>query len=173
MATESPEDPDFLDENEGFAVDEGQIRVSMPRIPAEMVNSIALGMEDELVVAARHGFSFEEYQRVRSLKAFQVAVEAQRAEFQKNGLVFKVKRAMQADDLFDDIFVAAKGNATLVQKLQVAVAMARLGGLEPKEDKSTSVGPSFQINIDLGGAQSVSLSAAKPAPVVIENGADE
>ena len=35
--------------------------VSFPNVSDEMIASVALGMEDELIVAARHGLSVEEF----------------------------------------------------------------------------------------------------------------
>ena len=35
---------------------------SFPQISDEMVASVALGLEDELIVASRHGMSIEQYQ---------------------------------------------------------------------------------------------------------------
>lgn len=151
---------------------DSDFRVAVSQIPAKMVQDIALGLEDELVVASRHGFSYEDYQEIRGLKAFQLAVESQRAEYLKNGLTFKVKRAMQADDLFDDVFVAAKGNVPLLQKLQVAVAMARLGGLEPKEEKSAGSSGGFQISINLATPQQPTFRL-QPSQVTVDNDTGE
>jgi hypothetical protein len=50
-------DPEINDQPLEF----GQKSVSFPTISDEMVASIALGMEDELIVASRHGFSIEQY----------------------------------------------------------------------------------------------------------------
>lgn len=143
-----PEDLNIDDE----LIEIGHKPVSFPKIPSEMVDSIALGMEDDLVVAARHGFSVEQYRRIAQLKPFQVAVASRRADFEKQGLTFKLKRAMQADDLWDEVYVMAKGhNVPLMQKAEVATRLARFGGLEPKEDRSAgSAGPGFQISINLG-----------------------
>lgn len=153
----SPEDTDIGDEPLEF----GHKPVSFPKIPAEMVDSIALGMEDELVVAARHGFSVEQYRRLEKLRPFQVAVASRRADFEKQGLTFKLKRSMQADDLWDDVYLMAKGsNVPLMQKAEVATRLAKLGGLEPKEEKGAgAAGPGFQISINLGGSAPLTLNA--------------
>jgi hypothetical protein len=130
-------------------LDWGQKPTSFPHIPAEMVHSIALGMEDELVIASRHGFSVEQYQEIAQLKPFQAAVASQRAEFEKSGLTFRLKQAMKADILADEVFVKLMSNeTTLVQKLEGLKYFAKVGGLEPKEEKAAPISnlPTIVIN---------------------------
>lgn len=147
----------------------GYTPVSFPKIPAEMIQSLALGAEDELVIAARHGFSVEKYQELSTMKPFRDAVAAQRAEFDKSGLTFRVKQAMKADILWDEVFVAAMSNeTTLLQKLEVAKHLAKLGNLEPKDEKQQVAGTGFTINIDLGD-RSVQLGTPKVIqPLVLD-----
>jgi hypothetical protein len=45
--------------------------VSFPQISDEMVASVALGLEDELIVAARHGMSIEGYNELAQQPLFQ------------------------------------------------------------------------------------------------------
>ena len=132
---------------------------SFPLVPEEMVASIALGMEDELIVAARHGYSVEDYQALQSQPWFQTQIAVKRSEFEKSGVTFKTKAAWMASDLLDQVYVQVSGNdASLAQKHDVLKTLIKAGGLEPKDEKEKQSGPTFAISIDLGGGQSISLT---------------
>jgi hypothetical protein len=133
--------------------------VSFPQISEEMVASVALGMEDELIVASRHGMSVEEYTELAAQPWFQLQVQMKRSEYEKNGVTFKAKAAWMAGELLDQVYVtAASGDASLSQKHEVLKTLIKAAGLEPKEEKLKDTGPGFSISIDLGGGQSISLS---------------
>lgn len=143
---------------------------SFPLISEEMMSSIALGMEDELVVASRHGYSVEQYLELQKQPWFQVQVASKRADLEKNGVTFKAKAAWMASDLLDQVYMAAAGmDASLAQKHDVLKTLIKAGGLEPKDEKQKDTGPTFAINIDLGGGQSISLTsgnAIQPPPAI-------
>jgi hypothetical protein len=133
--------------------------VSFPQISDEMVASVALGLEDELIVAARHGMSIEDYTELAAQPWFQLQVQMKRSEYEKNGVTFKAKAAWMAGDLLDQVYLsAASTDASLSQKHEVLKTLIKAAGLEPKEEKVKDVGPGFSISIDLGGGQSVSLT---------------
>jgi hypothetical protein len=132
---------------------------SFPQVSDEMVASIALGMEDELLVAARHGLSVEKYRDLESQKWFQLQVQLKRSEYEKNGITFKAKAAWMAGELLDQVYVqAASPDASLNQKHDILKTLIKAAGLEPKEERAKETGPGFTISIDLGSGQSVSLS---------------
>jgi hypothetical protein len=132
---------------------------SFPQISDEMVASVALGLEDELIVASRHGLSVEQYQELAVQPWFQLQVQVKRSEYEKNGVTFKAKAAWMAGELLDQVYVtAASGDASLSQKHEVLKTLIKAAGLEPKEEKVKDSGPGFSISIDLGGGQSISLS---------------
>jgi hypothetical protein len=133
--------------------------VSFPQISDEMVASVALGLEDDLIVAARHGMSVEDYTELAAQPWFQLQVQMKRSEYEKNGVTFKAKAAWMAGDLLDQVYLsAASTDASLSQKHEVLKTLIKAAGLEPKEEKVKDVGPGFSISIDLGGGQSVSLT---------------
>ena len=136
-----------------------QKTVSFPQISEEMVASVALGLEDELIVAARHGMSIEDYNELAVQPWFQLQVQMKRSEYEKNGVTFKAKAAWMAGDLLDQVYLsAASTDASLSQKHEVLKTLIKAAGLEPKEEKVKDTGPGFSISIDLGGGQSVSLT---------------
>jgi len=133
--------------------------VSFPQISDEMVASVALGLEDELIVAARHGVSVEDYNELAAQPWFQLQVQMKRSEYEKNGVTFKAKAAWMAGDLLDQVYLsAASTDASLSQKHEVLKTLIKAAGLEPREEKVKDVGPGFSISIDLGGGQSINLS---------------
>jgi hypothetical protein len=142
---------------------------SFPQISDEMVASLALGMEDELIVAARHNLSVEQYYELAKQPWFQTQVAAKRADFEKSGVTFRAKAAWMASDLLDQVYIqAADNNASLAQKHEVLKTLIKAGGLEPKDEKEKPTGPTFAISIDLGGGQTISLSnnVVNPPPAI-------
>jgi hypothetical protein len=145
----------------------GWTPISMVEVPPEMVVAIAMGLEEPDVIASRHGFAGEKWAKLQAWKPFLDTVATQRTEFEKSGLSFRIKAAMKADLLADKLFVDAMGNdVTLMQRMEATKLFAKLGNLEPKEEKSAQAGTTFAISIDLGD-RSVSLNAQK-APDVID-----
>ena len=143
--------------------------VSWPQISDEMVASLALGMEDELIVAARHGLSMETYLELAVQPWFKNQVASKRAEYEKSGVTFKAKAAWMAGELLDQVYLQASSmDASLNQKHEVLKTLLKAGGLEPKEEKVQNTGPSFQISIDLGGSHSVSISNNVIQPVTLD-----
>lgn len=149
---DSPLEPDFRP-------------VQLPPVPPEMLFYLALGREDELLVASRYGFSVEDYQKLCELRPFQVALASQRAQLDKDGITFQVMAAMQAAELRDKTWMQAMGpDVSLTQRLDALKTFAKLGNLEPKEVKGpVSAGTGFSIQINLGD-KSISMSNS-PHPI--------
>lgn len=133
--------------------------VQIPPVPPEMLFYLALGREDDLVVASRYGFSVEDYHRLCELRPFQVALASQRAQLDKDGITFQVMAAMQAAELRDKTWMQAMGpDVSLTQRLDALKTFAKLGNLEPKEVRGpVGAGTGFSIQINLGD-KSVSVS---------------
>jgi hypothetical protein len=130
-----------------------------------MLFYLALGREDELVVASRYGFSVEDYHRLCELRPFQVALASQRAQLDKDGITFQVMAAMQAAELRDKTWMQAMGpEVPLSQRLEALKTFAKLGNLEPKEVKGpVGAGTGFSIQINLGD-RSISMTNS-PRPI--------
>lgn len=136
---------------------------AVTQIPAEMVLALAQGLEEPADVALRCGFTPTQWEKLQDYKPLQVAVAAKKAELEKDGWIVRQKAAMGADMLLDQVIVQAMSNDTsLGAKLEVFKTLVKVGNLEPKEEKTASAGPGFQIQINLGD-QSVSLNTS-PTP---------
>jgi hypothetical protein len=119
-----------------------------------MVVSMAQGMEDPEVIAEKHGFTGEKWEKLKVWKPFLDAVAAQRAELDKSGYSFRVKAAWKAEDLADDYYLMAKRPDASFSQIEKALNFfTRVGALEPKEDKTQQGGEGFSVTINMNGAK--------------------
>jgi hypothetical protein len=140
---------------------------AMVQIPAELVVAIAQGLEDPDDIAERFGFTGQKWAQLREYAPFKAAVAGKVAELEKSGWVFRQKAAMGAEMVMEQVIVSAMSHdVSLVQKLETLKTLAKLGNLEPKEDKQVQAGAGFQIQINLGD-HSVSLGHSQPQIVDI------
>lgn len=131
---------------------------SFPQVSEEMLHSLALGMEDELIIIGRHGVSVEQFRELEKQPWFSNRIMQLRSEFEKNGVTFKAKAGWMAGELLDKAYLlAAAPDASFSQVHDALKTMIKVAGLEPKEEKQANLGPGFSISIDLG-AHSVSIS---------------
>jgi hypothetical protein len=128
--------------------------MSLPilNLDPKFVLELAAGLEDPDKIATRYAYQPDAWQSLKNDEHFRKVVEAKRTELQKSGYTFRLKAALAAEDLLDDVYIGAKSiDASLASKLEAFKYLTKLGGLEPKEDKQVQQGPAFTINIDLGG----------------------
>lgn len=119
-------------------------------IPAELIDGLAAGLEDPDVLAARYDIDEEQWAKLKVWKPFLNAVEARRAEFERDGLTFRLKRAMQADVLSDRAFTLLMSNqASIGQVLEGVKIFAKLGDVEPKPSVQAQQGTGFSITINM------------------------
>lgn len=133
-----------------------------------LVLEIAQGIEHPDIIASRYDLSIPQWEKLRADPAFQMQVENRRAELKREGHSFRAKCALAAEDLIGDVYVMAKAKDTgLTSKLDAAKWFAKMGNLEPKEEKSSALlGAGFSITIDMGDGKSVTMTAgASPLPV--------
>lgn len=131
-----------------------------------LVLEIAQGLEHPDVIASRYNLTIPQWERVKADPAFQMQVENRRAELKREGHSFRAKCALAAEDLIGDVYVMAKAKDTgLTSKLDAAKWFAKMGNLEPKEEKSSSLlGAGFSITIDMGDGKSITMSTAGALP---------
>lgn len=137
---------------------------AMVDVPAEMVLAIAVGLEEPADIARRFGFEGTKWDALSAWKPFQDAVQARAAELEQSGYTFRLKSAMRADMLSDQVFIEAMGHdATLGQKMEAMRTFARLGDLEPKAQTAVAAqGSGFSITINIPAPP----AAIAPAPLV-------
>ena len=135
-------------------------------VPAQLVWECAAGVEDPTVVAARFGFEGDKWTRLSQWPPFIQAVQRQRAEFEREGVTFRLKAGLMAEQVMDQMFKQAVGtDSTILQKLSVFNALVDVSGLKPEKKAANAVDPnaaprfSITINIPGGGPTPVTIDA--------------
>lgn len=133
-------------------------------IPPKLIWEIAAGVEDPAIVAARYGFAGTRWERLSQWGPFIQAVSTQRSEFEREGVTFRLKAGMMAQELMDQMFRQASTNeSTIMQKLSVFNAFVDVAGLKPEKKSTAQQGdgaPRFSITINVP-----QVSAATPVTI--------
>ena len=136
-------------------------------IDPKFVFELAAGMEEPDSIASRYRYTPEGWATLKDDENFKKIVEAKRSELQKSGYTFRLKAALAAESLLDDVYLGAKDmDASLSAKLEAFKYLTKIGGLEPKEDKAQQQGSGFTIRIDLSGDNSTTISVEPAKPVI-------
>jgi hypothetical protein len=122
-------------------------------IPPQLVWECAAGLENPTDVAARFGFTGEKWERLQQWPPFIHAVQNQRAEFERNGMTFRLKAGLMAEEMMSQMFKQAIANDTsIMQKLSVFNSLVDVAGLKPDKkavDPSITSAPKFSITINI------------------------
>jgi hypothetical protein len=134
-------------------------------IPPQLVWECAAGLENPTDVAARFGFAGEKWERLQQWPPFIHAVQTQRAEFERNGMTFRLKAGLMAEEMMSQMFKQAIANDTsIMQKLSVFNSLVDVAGLKPdkKQEAASAVSaPKFSITINIP-------QTGGPAPITID-----
>ena len=134
-------------------------------VPPQLVWECAAGLEDPDALAARFDFTGEKWERLKQWPPFIHAVQAQRAEFERNGMTFRLKAGLMAEEMMSQMFKQAIANDTSVmQKLSVFNSLVDVAGLKPDKkavDPSAQAAPKFSITINIP-------QTGGPAPITID-----
>lgn len=134
-------------------------------VPPQLVWECAAGLEDPADVAARFGFTGAKWERLSQWPPFIQAVQAQRAEFERNGMTFRLKAGLMAEEMMSQMFKQAISNdSTILQKLSVFNSLVDVAGLKPDKkavDANVQSAPKFSITINIP-------QATGPAPITID-----
>lgn len=153
---------DLIDDHTEFALSPtaAEPHVTLD-IPPQLVWECAAGLEDPASIAQRFGFEGEKWERLSQWPPFISAVQNQRAEFERNGMTFRLKAGMMAEEMMGMMFKQAISNdTTILQKLSVFQALTDVAGLKaPKNAEVTaSAAPKFSITINIPqGTQPVTI----------------
>lgn len=146
-----------------YRPDKGLHRLNLP---TEVVVALAIGADDPYNILTGYGFSERMVEIISTDPAIQKAVDAKRRELQREGYTFRLKAALAAEMLLDEVVTTALDpKATLATKHDVLKTLAKFGNLEPKEDKQAVAPTGFQVNIQIGN-QTVQIGGKTPGAVV-------
>lgn len=135
--------------------------VNLTRTNPNIIVELAMGMEPPLALLARYGYNPEQAGTLLSNELIQRQIESKRAELKSQGIVFKTKALMAAEDILEDVYVEAKMQETpLPQKLDALKFFAKAAGVDQVQSASGAAGGGFNITINLGD-KSVTLTEEK------------
>lgn len=134
-------------------------------VPAQLVWECAAGAEDPDLIAARFGFEGDKWCRLQQWPPFIQAVQRQKAEFEREGVTFRLKAGLMAEQVMDQMFKQAVGtDSTILQKLSVFNTLVDVSGLKPDKKTTsqadTNAAPRFSITINIPNTG--------PTPVTID-----
>jgi len=134
-------------------------------VPPQLIWECAAGLEDPDSVAARFNFEGAKWERLKQWPPFIQAVQQQRAEFERNGMTFRLKAGLMAEEMMSQMFKQAVSNdSSIMQKLSVFNSLVDVAGLKPDkklEAASAVSAPKFSITINIP-------QTGGPAPITID-----
>jgi hypothetical protein len=118
-----------------------------PMLPLELALKVAPVQE----ICEAYGISRDELTRLTEDQTFVQAFQNAKEMLQKDGMSFRVKARIQAEELLKKSWgmIHADHTPTAI-KADLIKATVRWAGLEPKGDGAGVAGSAFQININLG-----------------------
>ena len=153
---------ELIDDHTEFALSPTALEAHVTLdIPPQLVWECAAGLEDPVLIGQRFGFEGDKWERLAQWPPFITAVQNQRAEFERNGMSFRLKAGMMAEEMMSMMFKQAISmDSTILQKLSVFQALTDVAGLKvPKNaDVNTNAAPKFSITINIPqGAQPMTI----------------
>jgi len=120
-------------------------------IPPQLVWECAAGLEDPVAIARRFNLSDEQWARLSQWPAFINAVQAQRAQFEREGMTFRLKASLMADEVMDGLFKQTISlDSTISQKLSVLNTLVDIAGIKnTKKEDASNAAPKFSITINI------------------------
>ena len=136
-------------------------------VPPKMVLEISLGIREPADVAAEYGFSEDQWEMLKILPSFVKQVEEKKLELRVSGITFKMKSAVAAEDIMDDVYLKAKENGSSFHtQLESLKFFAKAAGFEAPPKVEADTGARFSLTINLGGGKTVALrSQAQPKEI--------
>ena len=134
-------------------------------VPPQLVWECAAGLEDPAVIASRFGFEGEKWERLAAWQPFINAVTQQRAQFDKEGITFRLKAGLMAEQMMDQMFKQAVSNdSTILQKLSVFQSLVDVAGLKPEKKAANAADPNAAPRFSI----TINIPNAGPTPVTID-----
>jgi len=119
-----------------------------PWTPA-LVFDVALGLEDEDTLFARHSLTKQDWENINTHPMFLRQVAEQARDMGESGLSFKAKAKIQAEMYLTDIDRMVSSPATDQKvRLEAIRSMVKWGGLEPIPNKEDGAGVT-QVNLQI------------------------
>lgn len=136
-----------------------QLALPLIDVDPKFILEVASGLIEPAQLAENYGYTPEEWLFLKNHEPFVKQVDAKKAELRSTGFTFKLKAAIAAEDLLEEVYVKAKEkDASLHVQLETLKFMARAAGIDAPV-REQNVGAAFSISINLGNGQSVQIGA--------------
>lgn len=130
--------------------------------PASLPVEMALGEIPDVLIAETYGMTLDELAELKANPSFEAAVASWRAKIKDDGLGFKIKAALLAEQalpvawkIINDVDTPAATRADLVKWL------ADASGQSQKGRGPADTGPKFALQINIGGTSHNVVVAAE------------
>jgi len=119
-----------------------------PMLPIELAMRVAPVSE----ICAAYGIDKDSFVELTNDPLFVQAYQGAKEMLAKDGMSFRIKAKMQAEELLKKSWALIHSDATpTAVKADLIKSTIRWAGYEPKGDGPGGLGNAFQININLGG----------------------
>lgn len=132
-----------------------------------LVYELALGLEDAHEIFPRYNYTAEQALALASKPVFVATYKEYRKYISEQGLSFKAKARMQAEDLLTHAYEMATDKETpAAVRFDIIQWTAKMGELAPKESKGdVPGGGSFSLNLIFQGGDTRKIEVAAPLTV--------
>lgn len=132
-------------------------------IEPRMVLEIAMGLREPREIAEDYGFSATQWELLKVHDPFKKQVEDKKAELKQNGVTFRLKSAVIAEELLEDLYLkATHEDASFHTVLEAVKFTSKAAGLDAPKQDGQAAGSGFSISITIGG-QAVKINGAHKA----------
>lgn len=133
-------------------------QLPMIDVDPKFVLEVASGIVPPSDLAEKYGYTPEQWIFLKEYDPFVKQVEAKKAELKASGYTFKMKAAVAAEDLLEDVYLKAKAeDSSFHTQLEALKFMARAAGIDAPVKEVAQQGPGFSITINIGNGQSVQI----------------
>lgn len=130
-------------------------------IEPKMILELASGIREGADIAEDYGFSLEQWHALQKFDPFVKLVEDKKTELKASGYTFRLKSAMIAEDIMEDVYLKAKDEESSFHvQLEALKFFSRAAGLDAPVKELAQAGSGFSIVIDLGGGRTVQIGSA-------------
>lgn len=135
-------------------------KIAFVDVDPKFVLEVASGIVEPAELAEKYGYTPSEWLFLQEYEPFVKQVNAKKEELRASGYTFRMKSAVLAEDLLQDVYVKAKAeDASFHTQLETLKFLARAAGLETPAKEQVQTGPGFSITINLGNGQSVQIGS--------------
>lgn len=151
-----------------------QNKIAMLDVEPRFVLQVASGIREPEELAEEFGYTAIEWLFLQKYDPFVKAVEAKKEELRASGYTFRMKAAIMAEELLENLYLkAVADDASVHTVLETVKFTSRAAGLDAPIRELAQAGSGFSIIIDLGGGKTVQIGSSGPTMRTIEHDEEE